>query len=79
MTRLRPRIFFSKSSRDKIIGILGEVDKKFADREQPNIEKIKELENHMDMEIFDGKQNLGIGNQKNLGKKMNKTFKGLRK
>ena len=73
MTRLRPR------KRDKIIRILGEVDKKFADREQPNIEKIKELENQMDMEIFDGKQNFGINNPKRFGKKMNKTFKGLRK
>ena len=73
MTRLRPR------KRDKIIGILGEVDKKFADRENHDIEKIKELENQIDMDIFDGGQNLGINNKRKFGKKMNKTYKGLRK
>ena len=73
MTRLRPR------KRDKIIGVLGEVDKKFADRENHDIEKIKELENQIDMDIFDGGQNLGINNKQKFGKKMHKTYKGLRK
>ena len=73
MTRLRQR------KRDKIIGMLGEVDKTFADRENHNIDKIKELENQMDLEIFDVQTNFGINNRKKFGKKMHKTYKGLRK
>ena len=72
MTRLKPR------KRDKIIGIFSSIDKKFADREDPNIPKIKELEDQMDKEPLGGKSNLGINTQKNFAKRMNKTHKGLR-
>jgi hypothetical protein len=72
MTRLKPKFL------DRIRGALSEVDKKFGTGQDVNDSKIKELEDQMDNELFDGVGNLGISNQRNFVKPTKKSHKRLR-
>ena len=73
MTQLKPRRL------DKLRKSISAVDKAFVDRSDLNDStKIKELENQMDSEIFDGKRNIGLNSQKNFVKRIKKSHKNLR-
>ena len=72
MTRIKPKF------RDRIRRAFSEVDKKFGTGQDVNDSKIKELEDQMDNELFDGADNLGINNQRNFTKPTKKSHKGLR-
>ena len=63
---------------DKIRGAISEVDKKFGTGQDVNESKIKELEDQMDYEMFDGSRNLGINNHRGVTKSTKKSHKGLR-
>ena len=74
MSRLKPR------KRDKIIAGFSEIDKKFnTTREDSKNKTIKEMDAQMDNVSFaeNGKQS--IYPNSSFSKKMNKSYKGLRK
>ena len=74
MSRLKPR------KRDKIIAGFTEIDKKFnTTREDSKNKTIKELDDQMDNVAFIENGKHGFTNHKNVEKKMNKSYKGLRK
>ena len=74
MSRLKPR------KRDKIIAGFSEIDKKFnTTREDAKNKTIKELEDQMENVAFAENGKIGFNNQRNFVKKMNKSYKGLRK
>lgn len=72
MTRKKPKFL------DRMKGAISEVDKKFGTGQDVNDSKIKELEDQMDNELFDGASNLGINNQRNFVKPTKKSHKALR-
>ena len=72
MTRLKPKFL------DKIKGAISQVDKKFGTGQDVNNSKIKELEDQMDFDSFDGATNLGINNQRRFTKPTKKSHRGLR-
>ena len=72
MTRIKPKFL------DRIRGAFSEVDRKLGTGQDVNDSKIKELEDQMDNELFDGASNLGINNQRNFVKPSKKFHKALR-
>ena len=72
MTRKKPRFW------DKLRGGLSEVDKKIGTGQDVNDYKIKELEDQMDIDSFDGLNQSGLSNSQNFAKRSKKSFKSLR-
>ena len=74
MSRLKPR------KRDKIIAGFSEIDKKFnTTREYSKNKTIKEMDAQMDNVSFAENGKKLINPNSNFSKKMNKSYKGLRK
>ena len=71
MTRIRPRW------RDKLVGALGAVNKKFSTNEDPNDNNIKELEDQIDNQTIPDLESFGPSNQKGFAKQK-KSYKNLR-
>ena len=72
MTRKKPRFL------DKLRGGLSEVDKKMGTGQDVNDYKIKELEEQMDVNTFDGLNQPGLSNTQNFAKRSKKSYKSLR-
>lgn len=63
---------------DKLRGGLSEIDKKMGTGQDVNDHKIKELEEQMGIDSFDGLNNPGINNSRSFAKRSKKSYKSLR-